>query len=104
MRRDGTFLVPTLNAPIAIAAGGLAAGIPQFMVRKSEQVVPAHVASFQPRIGGGAHRGGRRSGTPLNFHGFPAARAHADVEVRHDPARGDPVRHRHRGGLPGLAR
>jgi imidazolonepropionase-like amidohydrolase len=70
MRRDGTFLVPTLNAPIAIAAGGLAAGIPPFMVRKSEQVVPAHVASFQL-----AHRAGVRiaagadSGTPLNFHG-----------------------------------
>ena len=70
MRRDGTFLVPTLNAPAAIAAGGLAAGIPQFMVRKSELVVPPHVASFQL-----AHRAGVRiaagadSGTPLNFHG-----------------------------------
>jgi imidazolonepropionase-like amidohydrolase len=70
MRRDGTFLVPTLNAPTAIAAGGLAAGSPPFMVRKSEQVVPAHVASFQL-----AHRAGVRiaagadSGTPLNFHG-----------------------------------
>jgi imidazolonepropionase-like amidohydrolase len=70
MRRDGTFLVATLNAPAAIAAGGLAAGIPQFMVRKSEMVVPPHVASFQL-----AHRAGVRiaagadSGTPLNFHG-----------------------------------
>lgn len=70
MRRDGTFLVPTLNAPAAIASGGLAAGIPGFMVRKSEVVVPAHVASFQL-----AHRAGVRiaagadSGTPLNFHG-----------------------------------
>jgi len=70
MRRDGTFLVPTLNAPVAIASGGLAAGIPEFMVRKSEQVLPAHVASFQL-----AHRAGVRiaagadSGTPLNFHG-----------------------------------
>jgi imidazolonepropionase-like amidohydrolase len=70
MRRDGTFLVPTLNAPAAIATGGLAAGIPEYMVRKSEQVVPAHVASFQL-----AHRAGVRiaagadSGTPLNFHG-----------------------------------
>jgi imidazolonepropionase-like amidohydrolase len=70
MRRDGTFLVPTLNAPAAIAAGGLAAGIPDFMVRKSELVVPPHVASFQL-----AHRAGVRiaagadSGTPLNFHG-----------------------------------
>ena len=70
MRRDGTFLVPTLNAPAAIVSGGLAAGIPDFMVRKSEVVVPAHVASFQL-----AHRAGVRiaagadSGTPLNFHG-----------------------------------
>ena len=70
MRRDGTFLVPTLNAPAAIASGGLAAGIPDFMVRKSEVIVPAHVASFQL-----AHRAGVRiaagadSGTPLNFHG-----------------------------------
>jgi imidazolonepropionase-like amidohydrolase len=70
MRRDGTFLVPTLNAPVAIATGGLAAGIPEYMVRKSEQVVPPHVASFQL-----AHRAGVRiaagadSGTPLNFHG-----------------------------------
>jgi imidazolonepropionase-like amidohydrolase len=70
MRRDGTFLVPTLNAPAAIAMGGLAAGIPEYMVRKSEAVVPAHVASFQL-----AHRAGVRiaagadSGTPLNFHG-----------------------------------
>ncbi|HKW90282.1 MAG TPA: amidohydrolase family protein [Methylomirabilota bacterium] len=70
MRRDGTFLVPTLNAPAAIATGGLAAGIPEYAVRKSEVVIPPHVASFQL-----AHRAGVRiaagadSGTPLNFHG-----------------------------------
>ena len=70
MRRDGTFLVPTLNAPTAIASGGVAAGIPAFMVRKSEEVLSAHVTSFQL-----AHRAGVRiaagadSGTPLNFHG-----------------------------------
>jgi imidazolonepropionase-like amidohydrolase len=70
MRRDGTYLVPTLNAPVAIASGGLAAGIPAFMVRKSEEVLAAHVASFQL-----AHRAGVRiaagadSGTPLNPHG-----------------------------------
>jgi imidazolonepropionase-like amidohydrolase len=70
MRRDGTYLVPTLNAPVAIASGGLAAGIPDFMVRKSEEVLASHVASFQL-----AHRAGVRiaagadSGTPLNPHG-----------------------------------
>jgi imidazolonepropionase-like amidohydrolase len=70
MRRDGTFLVPTLNAPAAIAAGGLAAGIPEYMVRKSELVVPAHVASFQLAHRAGVHiAAGADSGTPLNFHG-----------------------------------
>ncbi len=70
MRRDGTFLVPTLNAPVAIATGGLAAGIPEYMVRKSEQVVPAHVASFQLALRAGVRiAAGADSGTPLNFHG-----------------------------------
>jgi imidazolonepropionase-like amidohydrolase len=70
MRRDGTFLVPTLNAPVAIATGGLAAGIPEYMVRKSEQVVPAHVESFQLALRAGVRiAAGADSGTPLNFHG-----------------------------------
>lgn len=70
MRRDGTFLVPTLNAPVAIATGGLAAGIPEYMVRKSERVVPAHVASFQLALRAGVRiAAGADSGTPLNFHG-----------------------------------
>jgi len=70
MRRDGTFLVPTLNAPVAIAAGGLAAGIPEYMVRKSEQVMPAHVASFQLALRAGVRiAAGADSGTPLNVHG-----------------------------------
>lgn len=70
MRRDGTYLVPTLNAPAAIATGGLAAGIPDYMVRKSEAVVPPHVASFQLAQRAGVRiAAGADSGTPLNFHG-----------------------------------
>jgi imidazolonepropionase-like amidohydrolase len=38
MAGDGVALVPTLIAPAAIARGGLAAGIPEFAVRKSEVV------------------------------------------------------------------
>ena len=70
MQRRGVFLVPTLAAPAAISSGGLAAGIPEYMVRKSDAVVAAHVASFKR-----AHQAGVRiaagadSGTPLNFHG-----------------------------------
>ena len=70
MQRRGVFLVPTLAAPAAISSGGLAAGIPEYMVRKSDAVVTAHVSSFRR-----AHQAGVRiaagadSGTPLNFHG-----------------------------------
>ncbi|MBI4638019.1 MAG: amidohydrolase family protein [Candidatus Rokubacteria bacterium] len=63
-------LVPTLLAPDRIAAGGTTAGIPDFMVRKSQAVIARHVESFRL-----AHRAGVRiacgtdAGTPLNPHG-----------------------------------
>jgi imidazolonepropionase-like amidohydrolase len=70
MKRRGVFLVPTLAAPAAISAGGLAAGIPDYMVRKSDAVVAAHVASFRRAHEAGARiAAGADSGTPLNFHG-----------------------------------
>ena len=70
MKRKGVFLVPTLAAPAAISAGGLAAGIPEFMVRKSDAVMPHHVASFQRAAKAGVRiAAGADSGTPLNLHG-----------------------------------
>jgi len=70
MKRRGVFLVPTLAAPAAISTGGLAAGIPDYMVRKSDAVVTAHVASFRRAHEAGARiAAGADSGTPLNFHG-----------------------------------
>jgi len=70
MKVRGTYLVATLNAPAAISAGGLAAGIPEYAVRKSDAVVPAHVASFQlARHTGVAIAAGSDAGTPLNAHG-----------------------------------
>src|SRR5713101_4338150 len=70
MKRKGVFLVPTLAAPSAISAGGLAAGIPEFMVRKSDAVIPHHSASFQRAAKAGVRiAAGADSGTPLNFHG-----------------------------------
>jgi imidazolonepropionase-like amidohydrolase len=70
MKRKGVFLVPTLAAPAAISAGGLAAGIPDYMVRKSDAVVTAHVASFRRAHEAGARiAAGADSGTPLNPHG-----------------------------------
>ena len=70
MRSDGTYLVPTLIAPAAITAGGIKAGIPEFMVRKSERVMAAHVQSFQKALAAGvALAAGSDAGTPLNPHG-----------------------------------
>ncbi len=70
MRQRGTFLVPTLNAPAAIVRGGVAAGVPEFMVRKSESVMAAHVASFQLALRAGVRiAAGADSGTPFNRHG-----------------------------------
>ncbi len=70
MRRDGVALVPTLIAPHQIAAQGVAAGIPEFMVRKSEAVISSHIAGFQTAIKGGASiAAGTDAGTPLNPHG-----------------------------------
>jgi len=70
MKGKGVFLVPTLIAPAAICAGGLAAGIPAFMVRKSEMVSAHHIASFQRAMQAGVSiAAGADSGTPFNPHG-----------------------------------
>ncbi|HXJ78532.1 MAG TPA: amidohydrolase family protein [Candidatus Methylomirabilis sp.] len=70
MRKDGTYLVPTLIAPAAIVSGGRGAGIPEFMVRKSEAVMSAHVQSFQRALAAGvAIAAGSDAGTPFNPHG-----------------------------------
>jgi len=70
MKQRGTYLVPTLNAPAAIVAGGRAAGIPAFMVDKSEAVLAAHVRSFRLALEAGVSiAAGADSGTPFNPHG-----------------------------------
>jgi imidazolonepropionase-like amidohydrolase len=70
MARDGVALVPTLIAPEAILTGGLAAGIPEFAVRKSQAVRDRHVESFQMAMRLGVPiAAGTDAGTPLNLHG-----------------------------------
>jgi len=70
MARAGVALVPTLIAPAAIVRGGLAAGIPDFAVRKSEAVVERHTESFQMALRLGVPiAAGTDAGTPLNGHG-----------------------------------
>jgi imidazolonepropionase-like amidohydrolase len=70
MKREGTFLVPTLIAPRAIAEGGAVAGIPGFMVRKARQVIDTHRQSFALAARAGVRvAAGTDAGTPLNPHG-----------------------------------
>ncbi len=74
MARDGVALVPTLIAPAAIAAGGVAAGIPEFAVRKSEAVRERHAESFSMALRLGVPiAAGTDAGTPLNGHGSMVA-------------------------------
>ena len=70
MARDGVALVPTLIAPYAIAAGGLAAGIPEYAVRKSNAVRDQHLEGFRLAVRHGVPiAAGTDAGTPLNPHG-----------------------------------
>jgi len=70
MARDGVALVPTLIAPAAIAAGGVAAGIPEYAVRKSLAVADRHLEGFRMALRAGVTiAAGTDAGTPCNPHG-----------------------------------
>lgn len=70
MRARGVVLVPTLVAPERIASAGVGAGIPGWLVAKSEAVLAAHVRSFQLACRAGvAIAAGSDAGTPMNPHG-----------------------------------
>jgi imidazolonepropionase-like amidohydrolase len=70
MAKQGTALVPTLIAPHAIVEGGLAAGIPEFAVKKSLALRERHVEAFRFALRAGVSiAAGTDAGTPLNPHG-----------------------------------
>jgi imidazolonepropionase-like amidohydrolase len=70
MAARGIALVATLIAPEAIVVHGRAAGIPDFMVRKSEAVQARHTESFQIALRAGVPiAAGTDAGTPFNPHG-----------------------------------
>ncbi len=70
MAKEGIALVATLVAPEQIVTHGVAAGIPEFAVRKSEAVRGRHLESFQMAVRAGVPiAAGTDAGTPLNPHG-----------------------------------
>ena len=69
MLKNGTFLVPTLVAPYYISKNGLAGGIPEFAVRKSDKIGPSHLESFKKAYTAGVRIAlGTDAGTPFNLH------------------------------------
>jgi imidazolonepropionase-like amidohydrolase len=73
MKQRGTVLVPTLVAPENISRHGLAAGIPPYMVEKSDRVREAHRESFRKAVRAGVRIAmGTDAGTPFNRHGANA--------------------------------
>lgn len=70
MAKEGIALVATLIAPEQIVVHGVAAGIPEYAVRKSEAVRARHLESFHMAVRAGAPIAvGTDAGTPLNPHG-----------------------------------
>ena len=69
MIKKGTYFVPTLYAVFAIVDGGLAAGMPAFIVEKAERVMEDHKNSFRMAYKAGVKIAmGPDSGTPFNRH------------------------------------
>lgn len=70
MLERGTYMVPTLTAPAQIVHGGLAGGVPPYMVEKGHQVLEDHIASYQAALRAGVNVAmGTDQGTPLSRPG-----------------------------------
>ncbi len=70
MLEHGTYLVATLTAPAQIAHGGLAAGVPDYMVDKAHDILNDHLASFHAAVKAGVKIAmGTDQGTPLSHPG-----------------------------------
>lgn len=69
MVKQGTYLVPTLIAPLAIIEAGVEKGVPEFAVRKSNYVWDFHTKSFENAYKAGVKIAtGTDAGTPYNLH------------------------------------
>ncbi len=70
MLTRGTFLVPTLSAPLNILSNGKAAGIPEFIIEKTKRVADDHLRSLEKAKQAGVRIAmGTDAGTPFNRHG-----------------------------------
>lgn len=78
MLENGTYLVPTLLAPVAVLETAEATGMPETAVQKSKEVIDIHVASFKKaheagvKIAMGTDAGVFKHGTNLRELGLMA--------------------------------
>lgn len=69
MVEHGTYLVPTLAAPRCILDAGKEKGMKDYVLRKANLVVDAHIESFKKAYQRGVKIAmGTDAGTPFNFH------------------------------------
>lgn len=82
MLQKGTAMVPTLAAPRHILDHGIAGGIPQFAVDKTQDIAAKHLISFAKAYKAGVPIGlGTDAGTPFNHHGANAMELQYMVEA-----------------------
>jgi imidazolonepropionase-like amidohydrolase len=85
MVAGGVALVATFSAPAGILRGR-EQGVPEHAVRKSEEVLEAHKASFRRAVDAGVRIAcGTDAGTPLNVHGSTAGEVAFMVEYGLSP-------------------
>jgi len=70
MKERGAILVPTLLAAYQIVKHGVEGGIPEWAVKKTEEVIDTHIASVKNAYRSGVKvAAGSDAGTPFNKHG-----------------------------------
>lgn len=81
MKKNNTFLVPTLSAPYWVIEGGPESGIAQYVVDKVQITVKSHFPSFRMAHEKGVKIAmGTDAGTPLSKHGGNAKELELMVE------------------------
>ena len=87
MAREGVYLVPTLVATRAMIDAGTAKGVPEFAVRKAEEIDPIRRKAFAAAVKRGVPIAmGTDAGTPFNPHGGNAREVELMVEAGMTPA------------------
>ena len=88
---NGTFIVPTFSAVFNIMNKGRGNGIPEYAIKKSEEVRQKHMEGFKKAYHAGVKIAmGTDSGTPFNHHG-ESARTELELMVSYGMSEMDAI-------------